>query len=150
MKNLASFLAIVAVVLAGFALVRTVEAPVQTGGVTNFDELQLSDGVVIGTSGSRITTLVDGTCNLIGAASIAATSTGVMDCAVSAARAGDVVLVTSATTTAATGAMWGWDIAGASASSTNGFVTMKVRNMTGVAGIPPITATSGIQFLILR
>lgn len=121
-----------------------------TGGITNLDTLELGDGLKIGPTGTTITDIFKGTCTLIGAASVAATSTGVMDCAVAEAQAGDTVLVTAASTTAATGAMWGWDLAGANASSTPGYITIKIRNMTGAAAIPPITATSGIQYLILR
>lgn len=140
-------ISVLALIVSGFIFLNQSGA---TGGTTNFDTVELGEGLKVGSSGSTVTQLLKGTCNLIGAASIAATSTGVMDCAVTGVVVGDTVFVRSATTTSATGGMWGWDIAGANASSTSGFITVKLRNMTGVAGIPPITATSGIQYLILR
>ena len=98
--------------------------------------------------GTSLTYLKKGTCNLIGTPTIVATSTQAMDCSVSGVVVGDTVFVQLATTTPST--FQGWRIMGANASSTSGYLTVKLSNQTGADAVPPITVTSSVQYLILR
>ena len=115
---------------------------VTSGGITN------TGTATIGASGTGLTQVLKGTCSLIGAPTIAATSTAAMDCAATGAVAGDTVFFTLATTTPSTNL--GWRVIGANASSTSGFLTFIVQNLTGASAIPPVTVTSSVQFLDLR
>lgn len=99
-------------------------------------------------SGTSVTKLLKGTCNLIGTPTISATSTSAMDCAVSGVVAGDTVFMQTPTTTPAT--FEGWNILGANASSTSGYLTVILQNLTGANAVPPATVTGSLQYLILR
>lgn len=108
-----------------------------------------TSGIKFGTSGSTVTQLLVGTCNLISDASIAATSTAAVDCAVTGSVAGDKVFVSLATTTPSTNL--GWRITGANASSTSGYITVKLMNLTGAAAVPSVSSVgSSTQYLIIR
>ncbi len=115
------------------------------GGASTF-----SSTVTIGTGGSALSLVKKGTCNFLGmdASQLASTSVA-YDCAVSGVVAGDVVVLQSATTTPTT--FLGWNINGANASSTSGFITAYFTNQTGADKIPSTGKVgSSTQYIILR
>jgi len=107
-----------------------------------------SAGMVVGGSGTAINQILKGTCNLIGTPTITATTTAAMDCAFTGVKVNDIIFFSQPTTTPST--FQGWHLVYANASSSAGFITFGLQNLTGVAAIPPITATSTIQVLIIR
>lgn len=130
--------------------------PVQTiekqafGGVTNFDTLA-GNGFKVGSgcndsnatcAGTTFTGFVGSTCNLIGTdASQAATSTVAYDCAVTNLTSSFSVIAQLATTTSVVaGKTAGWLISASGASTTAGFATVLVTNLTGAAAVPSVTA----------
>lgn len=123
--------------------------PIQTTGGTNF-----TGGSVIGSSGTTINNETFGFCYIKAyATTIAASSTGVVDCQANAAvsangiapltgvNSGDVVQIELSTSTSGTTFM-GIDVIGASASSTNGYITLIVQNSTGATYTWPTTGTA--------
>ena len=106
--------------------------------------------VQLGNDGTPIAELITGTCNLTGMdGSHAATTTKAYDCAVTGVQTGDIVFVGQATTTPTTN--YGWRVMGANASSTNGFITVHVLNLTGGAATPSASAVgSSTPYLIIR
>src|SRR3990167_3126573 len=96
----------------------------------------------IGANGSDNAELKATTCDFRapeGDVSVVATSSIQIDCAVTGIASGDVVfaqLATSTKTTALSLNASGWDIISAKASSTAGFVTMRLYNGTGVDQVP--------------
>lgn len=143
-----------------------------SGNVTNFTALDVEDGyyvdgtqvfngsgsLIVGTSGSTISFLKTGTCNLStgGTASINATSTLTVDCgagekgstAIAGITAGDKVFLQMPTTTPTT--FLGVNVIGANASSTTGFITLTLFNGTGAAYTITPAASSSIQYWVAR
>lgn len=100
----------------------------------------LSSTLKIGTNGATITELNTTSCNLSNAdTSVAATSTGYVYCAITGVASGDVVFAQLATTTA-NAAFGGWSIYSAKASTTAGFVDIRLYNGTGAAAVPSVTS----------
>lgn len=100
------------------------------------------------TSPSSINNFGFSTCALISNAyTVTASSTLQMDCAVASAVTGDVVFAGFATSTANGG---GWVVVGASASTTSGFITIRVRNDTGVTAVIPASIASSTNYLDIR
>ncbi len=120
--------------------------------VSGTEVISSSRGLSVASStiggGTSVTKLMKGTCNLIGTPTITATSTSAMDCAVSGAVAGDTVFMQTPTTTPAT--FEGWNVLGANASSTSGYLTVILQNLTGANAVPPATVTGSLQYLIIR
>ncbi len=84
-----------------------------------------TDGTfTVGTSGSNVSFVKATTCDLVGGAVLATTSVAA-DCAVTGVVAGDLVFTNLATSSALA------YIYGARASSTAGYITVKLFNMTG-------------------
>lgn len=108
------------------------------------------DGTMtIGTSGSALSVVAKGTCSILANASVAATSTKNFDCAFSGVRAGDIVMAhLSASSTLASQ----YVVKGYVASSTDGYITFSVLNLTGAAAIPAATNGFGssTEIVILR
>ena len=101
-----------------------------------------------GTAGTAISKLYKGTCSLIAPSfTVAASTTVSMDCAVTGAVSGDVVFAQFATSTAVFG---GWQVGSASASSTSGYITLRVNNWSGVSATMPASIASSTQYLIIR
>lgn len=116
-------------------------------GITNYDALELNDGLMVtasstqlnslkiglgGGSNGTLSSVLTGTCTFIGTTlSVAATTTQAFDCAVTGARAGDNVFVQLATSTPTLNE--GWTVVGANASTTNDFITIKLFNGIGAA-----------------
>jgi hypothetical protein len=99
--------------------------------------------------GSAITLLKTGTVNCSGAligGTVNATSTGVMDCAVSGVKSGDYVLLGRPAGMTST-----WAYVGAYASTTaSGYFSAVIYNNTGANAIPPSTATTSVPYVIFR
>lgn len=156
MDSILKWSGVVALVILAILFVPKLFSAQALGGATNYDTisasvLQIGSGCnsSFGTcTGTSVSQIVKGTCNLIGAPTITATSSAAMDCAVSGVVAGDTVFFTQPTTTPST--FEGWRVTSANASSTSGFITFILYNATGANAIPPITATSSIGYLILR
>jgi len=82
-------------------------------------------------------------------ATVAASSTAAFDCPVTGVLSGDAVFAEQSTTTPS-GTAQTWQVLGASASTTAGFVTLTVYNPTSVAATVPLYIASSTQLLILR
>lgn len=118
------------------------------GGVTNYDEVDMSAMKVGPSTATRLSNLQFGTCSLIaGSYTVAASTTVAMDCAITGVVSTDGVFAQFATSTINGG---GWSIRGASASSTAGFVTISVVNATGGSGLIPASLASSTKYIILR
>lgn len=122
------------------------------GGVTNYDEVDTTALKVGGSSGSRVGPIITGTCALIlpGTNTATASTSISMDCAVTGVVSGDTVFASFATSSAITNtAALGWSVAGASASSTSGFITLRINNNTGANNVPsPVGSTT--QYIVLH
>lgn len=108
-------------------------------------------GVYVGTSSvpatqrsGVITRMLKGTCNLTGGI-IAATSSANTFCAVTGVNPGDSVFVSLATTTLFSGS---GIVAGAEASSTPNYITVKLFNMTGAA-TTTATIGTGVNYFVI-
>lgn len=86
----------------------------------------------------RLELVSEGTCTLLANFSITATTTRSVDCAVSEARSGDVVFVQLARSTAMAQQ---YVVKSANASTTSGFISVDLLNLTGASAVP--SATSG-------
>ena len=116
-----------------------------------------SAGALFSSTGTQVNRINFGTCYVqASATTIAASSTVTVDCqastsgantALTGITAGDVVNVQFATTTPTTYA--GLQILGASASSTTGFITMKVENNTG-ATYTWTSAASTTNYIVIH
>lgn len=128
-------------------------------GITNYDEVDASamrigsgcnNGVGSSCTASRIDAFNTSTCSLVSSAyTIAATSSALFDCAATGVVSGDRVDVGFATSTVATNLI-GWLITGASASTTqNGFITVRVSNLTGASAMLPAEVASSTNWTII-
>lgn len=132
-------------------------------GVTNYDSVTItptsfSEGLKVGTSTpTNVNNLIvaKGTCVLgtLGASSIdasqAASSTASYDCAITGVLPGDTVFATFATSTPSI--VNGWSIQGAKASSTAGYVSILISNLTGTARVPSATGVgSSTNVMVIR
>ncbi|MFA6095409.1 MAG: hypothetical protein WC767_01040 [Candidatus Paceibacterota bacterium] len=125
--------------------------PIQTTSTVTGDSVTVgSSGITVGSSGTAITQVLKGTCTLLANVSIAATSTGFADCAVTGVQSGDNVFVSLSTTTTAIGN--NWVVAGTKASTTAGFISVKLLNLTGTTAVPAATSGFGssTSYLIVR
>lgn len=109
-----------------------------------------SSTLTVGPSGTALTQVISGTCNFIGMdASQTASTTVAYDCAVTGVVAGDKVILGTPTTTPTT--FLGWNINGASASSTSGYITAYFTNMTGANAIPSAGKVgSSTPYIVIR
>lgn len=97
--------------------------------------LQLTDAN-LGTRGTILKMIKTGTCTLITYGTISATSTGSVDCAITGVRPGDLVdLNLAASTTLASQ----YAVKSSQASSTAGYATAQLINLTGAAANPAAT-----------
>lgn len=118
------------------------------GGVTNYDEVDATAVKIGGSSGTRVGPVITGTCALIPVSySFVASSSQVADCAVTGVVTGDYVFAEFATSSPS-GA--GWLISQVSASSTSGFITLRVVNNTGITALIPASVGSTTQYLVLH
>lgn len=118
------------------------------GGTTNYDELDASVLRVGGTNGTRLALLALSSCSLIASNyTVAASTTVPMDCAVTGVVSTDSAFAQFGTSTPS---LKGWSVAGASASSTAGFITVDVANGIGASGIIPASIASSTKLIIVR
>lgn len=101
-----------------------------------------SSTYTFGSSGSPLTQIIKGTCNLVGG-TVAATSSAPADCAVTGVVDGDLVFAQLATSTA------GGAITGARASTTAGYITVRLMNLAGAAKDTTYFGTS-TEYWIVR
>jgi hypothetical protein len=111
--------------------------------------LSTTGGLSVGSSGTTITKIIEGTCSLIvaGSYTLTASTTTAADCAVTGAAPGDMVFAQFATSTNVGS---GFSISGASASTTSGYITLRVYNGTGVATLIPASVASTTHYRVSR
>jgi hypothetical protein len=107
-------------------------------------------GIIVG-NGTQLLQVLKGTCNLVGAdVSQAATTSAPYDCAVSGVQSGDLVIAQLGTTTQNASSLR-WNIEAAVASSTSGYITLRLSNGTGASAKPSVTSVgSSTQYVIIR
>ena len=105
----------------------------------------------VGQVGSQHSVILSGTCNILADSSITASTTGYADCVAAGVVAADKVFFTLATTSPF-GTVYGYQVRGANASSTTGYITFSITNFTGANGIPGATALFGssTQYWVVR
>lgn len=139
--------AIIAVASLCIVLTKGSSAP-SFGGVTNYDEVDTTALKVGGTNGSRVGLLSTGFCSLIAPSfTFAASSSVAVDCAVSGVVTGDIVEAWFATSSS-NGA--GWLVTQSSASTTAGFITLRIVNNTGTSAVIPASLASSTPFIVLN
>lgn len=145
-----ALIAVAIIALAGWFYPAVKETVQKLGGVTNYDELDATAMKIGGANGSRVGPIIAGTCSLLPSNySFAATTSISVDCAVTGIVTGDEVIGQFATTTSTNGS-GSWDIVGASASTTAGFITFNVVNNTGTTAFIPGSVGSTTQYLVLH
>lgn len=103
-------------------------------------------GIQIGPSNSTIVqNVIEGTCNLVGAASTADRATNSTTCAVTGAAVGDKVFMTQPTV----GGAGSFPIVAASVTSA-GVVTAVLQNQSGGTTTPTTGSITGIYYLVIR
>lgn len=117
-------------------------------GVTN--ALQVDAGTFqLSSSGSALTLIKKGTCSILANASVGATSTANFDCSFTGVKSGDTVMahLTASSTLASQ-----YVIKGYVASTTDGWITFSILNLTGGAATPAATNGFGssTEISILR
>ena len=120
----------------GTFLTSTGAVTIGSGAVTISGATTFSSTAKIGSSGTAMTQVLNGTCNpLEPNQAVTASSTLYMDCAVTGVVSGDKVFVQmpmSATSTInATSTTGGWVFVGAVASTTNGYISLAWQNKVG-------------------
>ena len=113
----------------------------------------------VGASGTAVSQVIKGSCALTGMdVSQTATTTSPYDCAVTGVVAGDIVIAQFATSSVAVNQSFsgdnntGWIIHSVVASTTSGYITVRVANWTG-GSVAPSSVTrmgSSTQYIILR
>jgi hypothetical protein len=141
----ASVVASLAVTLAACTLFVGGTPEANLGGAIESTLKQLNGGLAVGIDGTALANVKAGTCNLIGNPTIATNTPAFMDCAATGVVSGDIVLSPGAAAQPV-----GWSIVGAHASSTSGYITFAVANLTGASGLPPVTATSSVAYVAIR
>lgn len=117
----------------------------KAGGITNYDAVTIrpvdsGDGLKVtdGTYGSTYTLISTGTCTLLSNFSITASTTRSVDCVIPESVSGDrIILTLEASTTMASQ----YVIKSSQASSTSGYASAQLINLTGQNAVP--SATSG-------
>lgn len=108
------------------------------------------NGTEVFTSGGFLAGATTGTCSLIGSvASIPASTTVAFDCAVTGIVSGDITFSQFATTTASSGGP-GWLITQSSASTTSGFLTLNVTNLTGTTATMPASLSTAVKYFVSK
>ena len=100
--------------------------------------------VTIGQNGSTISELKMTQCALTGMnASHTASTTRPYDCAVTGIASGDVTMAQFASSTPFSQTFNGWQIVGSKASTTAGYLTVLIANMTGATLVPSAVTQLG-------
>lgn len=132
---------IVALGVAIFGGTSEVIRDISLAGASSFDTVETTN-LAVGSGcdnesssciGTSVTKLLTGTCALIsGNTDHTASTTEPYDCAVTNAASGDIVIAQLATTTAwSTTMIGGFQVIGAKASSTAGYITIELFNASG-------------------
>lgn len=118
------------------------------GGFNTAKSIKTTGDLTVGSSGSTLSLIAAGTCSLVSDSSVAATSTGTGTCVTTGSQAGDVVMISLATTTTKIAAQWA--VIGTVAGSDS--TTVRLLNLTGTAAVP--SATNGFgsstQYQVFR
>lgn len=118
------------------------------GGMPFLEVQYFQKGLAIDSRGTVLKKVLTGTGTLIYSnSSVTASTTKAFDIAVAGVTVNDNVFVQTATTTAAS---LGWHIQGASASSTSGYITVIVANLTGATGNVPRNIASSTNYLVIQ
>ena len=130
---------------AGQSVLGAIGTRFQHGVSINTNTSPASNGFRIGDNGSEFTEMKLTQCNVLGAGTnglvINATSTKAFSCAVTGVASGDLVLAQFATSTQGL-ITRSFEIVGASASSTAGFVVLSILNSTGADNTRPAEMAS--------
>ncbi len=119
--------------------------------------VQFLSSLQIGTNGTALTEIKSGTCTIFAyATTIAASTTAQVDCqagasslvAIAGIQNGDRVFANMASTTSA--GFEGLTLQWVAASTTNGYINMKVYNGTGGTFTWAATASSSIPYVVFR
>lgn len=112
-------------------------------GLTNYDGLVIQPvestdvfKVTDGTYGSGYRLISTGTCSLLAHSSIPATTTRSVDCVIPEAVSGDIIFMNLAASTTLASQ---YVIKSSQASSTSGFATAQLLNLTGGTAVPANT-----------
>ena len=148
-KNWVGLVAIVIALIGLFATANT--APV-AGGISNgtgfTHGISVGNTATLGVAPTNISKILTGTCSLIAPSfTVAASSTVPMDCAVAGVTSSDTMVMTEFASSSVVGS--GWAIDGSSASSTAGYLTMRITNWTGASAIIPASIASTTQYLVI-
>ena len=120
----------------------------ELGRQPHFELETFQRGLAIGQRGTQLAQVLKGTCALRAPSfTVAASTTVAMDCAVTGVLSSDTVFAQFATSSVVGN---GWLISGANASSTSGFITMRVENRVGASAVIPASVASTTKYLILR
>ena len=121
----------------------------RVGGYTDYDAIR-AQASKIGSSGSLNGNTIIGTCALTGMnVSQTASTTSPYDCAVTGVVAGDYVVAQFATSSTAVNQSFngnngtGWVVQSAIASSTDGYITVRVANLSGGSVVPAAVTQLG-------
>lgn len=131
----------------------------KASGTSNFDAFETAS-LAVGSgcdnegdtcTGTGFTQILASTGTLIGSRGITATSTSNYDIAVTGVVAGDKVIAQLPTTAPTASGFGPYVIVASAASSTSGFITVTVLNLSGVA-TSTITTTlqSGVKYWVYR
>lgn len=140
-------LAVVAIVIAiaAWGLPHGAAGPTTSGITTgtNFKYgISVGSAPSLGANPTNFSKVLAGTCTLImGAQTITASTTKPFDCAITGVVSGDIVVNAMwATTTIPSFASNGYAIVGGYSSTTSGYITLLVSNLTGATGSPSLNA----------
>ena len=114
------------------------------GGTVEVFPSTWTNGLYIGNSGTLVQQINKGTCTLTGTTTLATSTAVKMSCAATSVKSGDVVMIqpSSAITV-------GWEVIGASASTTAGIIDVIIHNESATTTIPS-TLTTGVQYQTFR
>lgn len=133
----------------------TVAGITNSGTSSTTGQANFIGGIRVGSNGNVLSEIVDNLCYIFPyAAGIPATTTKIVDCQANSAagtagaiaplvgvQANDFVQVNLSTTTVGS-TVGGLVLAGASASTTSGYITLKILNMTGADFVWPTTGNA--------
>ena len=114
-------------------------------GNYNLNIAYFNAGVKIGPALKTLSNFTFGTCNLVGPTTIPATSTRDFSCVATGVKSGDIVQISPPATQAN-----GFTVLGASASTTNGYITVRMQNASTTGTTLPTNSTSTFQWEAFR
>ena len=139
--------------------IETTAGTLTVAGASSLAAVTTSGTLTVGSSGSALTTIIKGACtswNGTGLNSMdgsqAASTTEAYDCAVTGAVSGDVVIAqlsTSTPITSTAGSAY-WNIIGAKASTTAGYITVLLYNNGPTAVPSALGVGSSTSYIIIR